>query len=192
MAAGRGALTLVSRGGRSVQRRRSRSCGGSAHHLVGKKSERRERQEQGRFFSFKLCVPGGKSFFYLLEVAMKKRCHPPVFSCDLSVPGRSDVQSDPAVQRLERLLRVHRSIENASEDRAGERTPLCGVCLLRLEYGHPLRGVPATLLLSYLILIVYFQTLLDLEVLRRRHPSAVPACCWWSCGRPIHSFSDCR
>ena len=54
---------------------------------------------------------------------MKKRCHPPVFSCGLSVPGRSDVQSDPAVQRLERVLRVHTSIENASEDRAGERTP---------------------------------------------------------------------
>ena len=106
-----------------VQRRRSRSCGGSAHYFVGKKKERRERQEKGRFFSFKLCVPRGKSFFYLLEVAMKKRCHPPVFSCGLSVPGRSDVQSDPAVQRIERLLRVHRSSENASDDRAGERTP---------------------------------------------------------------------
>ena len=111
--------------------------------------------------------------------------------CGLSVPGRSNVQSDPAVQRLERMLRVHRSIENASEDRSGERTHPVR-CLPFTVGVRALRAVPATLLLSYLILIVYFQTLLDLEVLRRRHPSALPACCWWSCGRPIHSFSDCR
>ena len=66
-----------------------------------------------------------------------------------------------------------------------EQNSTSSSCLLRLEYGPPLRGVPATLLLSFLILIVYFQSLLDLEVLRRRHPSAVPACCWWSCGHPI-------
>ena len=112
--------TTPEQGWALVKRRRFRRSGGTAHHLTRKEGKEGGRQQEGCLCFFEGAFPEGKEACFNKFACLAGGCDDGnalssfSFSCGPSVPGRSDVFQDLAVQRLERMLRVHRSIELSS------------------------------------------------------------------------------